>query len=458
MTPSSITQEPKDMKTFFIIWIGQLISMMGTELTSFGLGVWIYDQTGKATPFALTALFATLPRLLLSPIAGVFADRYNRRKIMIFADTGDALVTLSAVFLLFSGNIEVWHIYIIAFISSCFTAFQGPAAQASVTMLVPKDQLARAGGIMQMGQATTMILVPVLAGVLYGLMSIKWIMVIDFITFFFAIGTLLLVRIPQPKKTTDTGGEKASIWSDVKFGWQYLVKRRGLFWMLWYFALINFLLSSTNVLSAPLILSFGTATDLGVVQMVSGIAMLLGGIIMSAWGGPKTKKIWYVIGFIALSGIGMIVTGLSPSTMMISIGRFFFLICIPFASALSQAVFQTKVAPDVQGRVFSIRGMFAGSMIPIAFILSGPLNDVVFGPLMVEGGAWANTIVGNIFGTGAGRGAGLMFAISGILLAVASLLIFLNPRVRNVENELPDIEIEVAAEEIMSSDAVPEVV
>ncbi len=439
----TVSQEPKDMKTFFIIWTGQLISMLGTNLTSFGLGVWIYDQTGKATPFAITALFATLPGLLLSPIAGAFADRYNRRKLMIFADTGDALVTLSAAFLLFSGNIEVWHIYIIAFASSCFTAFQGPASEASVTMLVPKEQLARAGGIMQMGRAITTILTPVLAGVLYGLMSIKWILVIDFVTYFFAIGALLLVRIPQPKRITDTGDGKESIWSDIKFGWNYLLQRRGLFWLLWYFALVNFLLNSSNILSAPLILSFGTATDLGIIQMVAGASMLIGGLIMSAWGGPKEKKVWYVIGFIGLSSIGMVVIGLRPITWVIALGNFLLLICIPFASALSQAIFQTKVAPDVQGRVFSIRSMISHSMIPIAFILSGPLHDFVFEPLLQEGGAWANTIISQIFGTGEGRGAGLMFGISGILLAVVSVLIFLNPKVRNVEKDLSDIEVVV---------------
>lgn len=153
----------------------------------------------------------------------------------------------------------------------------------------------------------------------------------------------------------------------------------------------------------------------------------------------------------------MVVIGLRPNIWVIAVGNFLLLICLPFASALSQAVFQTKIAPDVQGRVFSIRSMISQSMIPLAFILSGPLNDLVFTPLLLEGGAWANTIVGTIFGTGVGRGAGLMFAISGILLAVVSILIFLNPRVRNVENELPDIDIEIeVAEEMPRGEPVPQ--
>lgn len=440
---------PKNMRTFFIIWTGQFISVLGSGLTSFALGVWIYDRTGQATPFALTALFATVPALVLMPIAGSFADRYSRRWIMIAADTGSALVTAVTFVLLFFGDLQVWHIYTLAFFNSAFSAFQEPAYSASITMLVPKQHLARASSIAQMGQAISVILTPLMAGALYGLVGLNGIILIDAVTYFFAIGALLIVRIPQPKRVTEPTSqeEEASVWREAAFGWRYLRALPGLFGLLLYFASVNFFLSFSNVLSGPLVLSYGTATDFGVVQMVAGISMLVGSLVMSAWGGPKTGKVPALIGFIALSATGLLISGLRPNTVVISLGRVLLLVFIPFAAALSQAVFQVKIPPDVQGRVFAIRGMIARSISPLAYILSGPLADRFFEPLMAEGGALAGSFLGDLFGTGPGRGIGLMFIISCLFLWAESLAAYANPNIRNLEIEIPDAVLEEDSEE-----------
>jgi len=431
---------PKNMRTFFVIWAGQFISVLGSGLTSFALGVWIYDQTGQATPFALTALFSTLPALILMPIAGSFADRYSRRRIMILADTGAALITAITFLLLFFGDLQIWHIYLLAFFGSSFSAFQEPAYSASVTMLVPKDQLARASSIAQMGQAISTILTPLLAGALYGLIGLNGIILIDAVTYFFAVGALLIVRIPQPKRVTsetDTG-KKTSVWQEAAFGWNYLRALPGLFGLLLYFASVNFFLSFSNVLSGPLVLSYGSSADLGIVQMVAGVSMFVGSLIMSAWGGPKSRKVPALIVFIAISSTGFLISGLRANTLIISAGRVVLLVFIPFAAALSQAVFQVKIPPDVQGRVFAIRGMIARSMIPLAFLLSGPLADSFFEPLMTEGGTLASTFLGTLLGTGPGRGIGLMFIISCLFLWGESFVAYANPRIRNLEAEIPD--------------------
>ena len=226
---------PKNMKTFMVIWFGQLISIIGSGLTGFALGVWIYDQTGQATPFALTALFATLPNVLLMPIAGTVADRYNRRHIMILADCGAAVATAVLALILFLGDLQVWHIYLVTLFGATFSAFQGPAYMASTTMLVPKKDLARAGGIMQMGAAIQQILTPLMAGAFYGLIGLRGVILIDAATFVFAVGALLLVHIPQPKRTSEARtGEKKSFLTDAAFGWKYLRARPGLFGMLLY--------------------------------------------------------------------------------------------------------------------------------------------------------------------------------------------------------------------------------
>jgi MFS family permease len=427
---------PQGIRTFLLIWIGQLISMLGSGLTSFALGVWIFDRTGEATPFALTVLFGNLPRVLLLPVAGSLADRWDRRRVMILSDAGNALVTISVFVLLLFGSLQFWHIYLIVTLGSVFSAFQEPAYTASVTMLIPKKELSRANGMMQMGQALEMVITPVVAGVLFVAIGLSGILVIDFVTFLFAVGTLLVVRIPQPE-LTEHAEKKSSVWSDALFGWDYLRARPGLFGLLWYYAMVNFLLNWSGVLTGPMILSRFSASTLGAIQMVVGLGALAGGILSSVWAGPK-RRITAVIGYIALALVGMVIAGLRPSPVFIGAGLFWLMVFIPMASASSQAVFQSKVAPEVQGRVFSIRSMISRSVMPVSFLMAGPLADRVFGPLLDINGAWANTFLGALLDTGAGRGIGFMFVASALIGILVSILAYANPRIRNIEDELPD--------------------
>jgi DHA3 family macrolide efflux protein-like MFS transporter len=440
---TAVTMETKSesatqgMKTFLTIWIGQLVSMLGSGLTSFALGVWIFTETGKATPFALTILFGNLPRILLLPVAGSLADRWNRRWVMILSDAGNALVTISVFALILFGDIQIWHIYLIVTLGSIFSAFQEPAYMASITMLVPKKDLSRANGMVQMSQALEMVITPVLAGLLFVAIGLTGILVIDFVTFLIAVGALLMVRIPQPELTSNED-KKASVWSDAAFGWKYLKARPGLFSLLWYFAMVNFLLNWAGVLTGPMILSRYPANTLGTVQMFVGLGMLAGGILSSVWAGPK-RRITAVFAYIGLALLGMFVAGLRPGAFFVGAGLFWLMFFVPLASSASQAVFQSKVAPDIQGRVFSIRGMIARSVMPVSYLLAGPLADQVFGPLMDVNGAWANSFLGSLLDTGAGRGIGLMFVISAAIAILVTGLAFANPHIRNIEVELPDV-------------------
>ena len=427
------------MTTFLIIWVGQFISIVGSGLTGFGLSVWIFTQTGKATPMAITALAFNLPRILLSPIAGSVADRFNRKRIMIIADTAAVLITAGLAILIYKDMLQVWHIYLSAALSSAFSSFQDPAYRASITMLVPKKDLARAAGIQQIGGAMQSILVPVLAGSLYGLIGFRGIILIDIATFFFAIGALIWAHIPQPKPVTNTGSEeKRSMLGDAIFGWKYLQARPGMITLLIYFAVVNFFLSLSGVLGAPLVLSFGTPTEMGLVQMAGGAAMLIGGLLIGTWGGPKTKRVWGVIFTIFFSGFGFLIVGLRPLTWTIAVGQFIFLFFIPIASALSQAVWQIKIPADIQGRVFAMRAMLSYSIIPLANLVAGPLADNIFEPLMAEGGILANSFVGKLVGVGPGRGIAVIFLVSALFLWISSIVIFTYPRVRNLEEEIPD--------------------
>lgn len=445
METAGTSAAPRGMRTFLIIWLGELISIVGSGMTGFALGVWIFQKTGEATPFALTVLFANLPRVLLLPLAGTLADRWNRRWLMILADTGTALTTLAMVILLSLGTLEIWHIYLLVTLSSVFGAFQEPAYRASITMLVPKEHLGRASGMMSAGDAISALVAPLLGGMLFGIIGMSGIVIIDFVTYFFAVGALLFVRIPQPAVSAEEKDKPRSMRADMAFAWNYLVQRPGLFWMVWYFALVNFLFNLVMVLNGPLVLSIADAQVYGLIQVVSGAGMLAGSIVMGAWGGPKRRVIG-ICGFIALSAVGLVIMGLQPSPWLIGAGLFVMLFGVPIGSGSSAAISQTKIEPSVQGRVFAMRGMISQSMMPVAFLIAGPLADNVFGPLMAEGGALA-PVLGPILGVGAGRGIGLMFVGAGLLLLIATALAWGNRHIRNVETELPDVKVVAQGEE-----------
>lgn len=424
-------------RVFYTIWVGQLISVFGSQLTSFGLAVYLVEQTGRATPFALTVLFANLPGVLLAPLAGSVVDRLPRRLVMILADTGSALVTLAAVGLLLSGRLEAWHIYTMAATGSVFSTFQGPAYMASITMLVPKEQYGRASGMVQMAQALAQLIAPVIAGFLFVTVGLRGIVLTDFATYAFAVSALLIVQIPDPEGITD-GKESRSLIEDAVFGIKYIGARRGLLGMLIYFALVNFFANAAGVLGPPAVLATETPAVLGIVQAAAGGGMLAGSLIMSTWGGPKGERnMLAVFGFILLFGVGFLVFGLRPSPWLYGLGLALMLFAVPLASGNSQAIWQRKIPAELQGRVFSTRGMIARGIMPIAFLLAGPLADHVFEPLMAADGGLA-PIFGPLIGTGDGRGIGLLFLISGLFIFLATGIAFSIPSIRKLETELPD--------------------
>ncbi|HEX6290304.1 MAG TPA: MFS transporter [Herpetosiphonaceae bacterium] len=426
----------RGMQTFMLIWIGQLVSILGTNLTGFGLPVWIYQQTGSATQLTLLSFFGFLPVILLSPFAGVLVDRWNRKTTLILSDLGGALATISLVLLLWMDRLDVYLIYPIVIMSGCFGAFQFPAFAAAITQLVPKDQLGRASGMMQLAQAIGQLLAPAIAGVLVTTIGLEGVILIDFATCLFAIGTLLLVRIPNAERSAEGEAARGSVGHEALFGWRFITARRGLLALLLFFAASNFLMGTIVVLSTPLVLAFGTAVELGLVRSVAGVGMVVGGVVMSIWRGPK-RRVYGALGGILLSGISMMIAGLAPSAILIAIAAFFFTLGMPLVGASSQPIWQSKVPVDLQGRVFGVRSTIATASMPLAYLISGPLVDYVFEPMMVPNGPLAGTF-GTVIGTGEGRGIALMFIIMGFLAVLAVVAGYMYPRLRFVEDELPD--------------------
>ncbi|HEY0602919.1 MAG TPA: MFS transporter [Herpetosiphonaceae bacterium] len=436
MTQSASAQPsaaPQGLQTFIIVWFGQLVSLIGSGLTTFALGVWAYQLTGSVTLFAMITLAGTLPSILVSPFAGVYVDRWNRRKVLIASDFASAILTLLVAILLFSNVLAVWHIWGIVALRSVIRAFQLPAYTASVTMLIPKAHLARANGMMQFGSAAAQIVAPLLAGVLMQIIFLQGIILIDFVTFAIAVVTLLVVNIPQP---ASKGGQKKSVLREASYGWQYITERPGLFGMLIMFAIVNFAYGLAQVLFTPLVLKFSTAAWLGSIASAGGFGLLAGTLVLSSWGGPK-PRIHGVLGFGILFGFSFFLAGIQPITWLIGVASFICMFCVPFINGCTQTIWQVKVPPEVQGRVFATRLMISWSTAPLAYVLAGPLSDGLFEPLLLEGGALAGS-VGSIIGTGPGRGVGLLFVFIGMTVMLTSLSGYLYRPLRDVETLLPD--------------------
>lgn len=423
---------------FGVICIGQFVSLIGTGLTSFALGVWVYQMTGSVTSFALIALCSSLPGILLSPLAGALVDRMDRRLVMILSDSAAGVATFSIALLLYFGLLEIWHIYLATAINSAANAFQWPAYSAATTLLVPKQHLGRASGLVQLSEAISRIVSPAAAGLLIAIIQISGVLLLDLATFLFAVSTLLLVRIPKPpaskagQSAAAEAAEKSSLLAESKFGWTYIRERPGLTQLLFYFSLSNLFISLGMVLFTPLILSFNSAAVLGSTLAIASSGMLVGSLLMSVWGGTK-KRIHGMLAFSTLLAVSMILTGLRPSIPLIAVALFLFNFTLPFINGASQAIWQSKVEPRLQGRVFAVRHMFARATFPVAQLAAGPLADKIFEPMFVNESA-----LSQLFGTGAGRGIGFLISLQGGLFLIVTLLAIASRRLTLLEDELPD--------------------
>jgi MFS transporter len=426
------------MRAFLIIWVGQVVSLLGSGLTSFALGVWVYQRTGSVTKFALILFFAALPGIVLSPIAGAIVDRWDRRRIIILSDGMAALTSAILLILLWdesSNLLSIWHIYALMVIASFANALHEPAYATATTLLVPKQHYGRASGLVQMGEGIARIAAPAIAGVMLLSVKLRGILIADLATFGFAILTLLMVRVPQPERTPEDG-PRSSLLREATVGWAYLRQRSGLLALLAMFAVHNFTTGMLQSLLPPLVLSFASSAALGSILSSSGAGMLVGTLIMGIWGGPR-RRIYGVFAGLIIEGVILLVGGWRPSVLLVGTAAFIYLLVTPMVNGCSQAIWQSKVPPALQGRVFAVRRMVVFSSLPVAYFLAGPLADRVFEPLLVPGGALAGS-VGALIGVGKGRGIALLFVLLGVLVVAGLALFYTYRPLRNIETEMPD--------------------
>jgi MFS transporter, DHA3 family, macrolide efflux protein len=427
------------MRTFWTVWVGQLVSQVGTAMTGFAMTIWVYQETGSVTRLGLMLLAVNLPGIVLAPTAGVMVDRVNRRVVMLAADSVAGLGSLTLAMLYFSDSLVYWQILVIVAASSAASAFQEPAYRSAIPTIVPKEHLGRANGLSELGPGVGTLLAPAIAGGLLLAVGLGAVLAVDFLTFTVAAATLLVVRFPDVR---EAGSSRRSIWQEFVEGFDYLRERRGLLGFLLIAAGLNFVLTFANVLWIPVFLGFMNEGGLGVTMSLIGGALVVGSIVMGAWGGPKAK-VRGMIGLMAVGGVGLIIAGLKPDPIVAVGGSMLLMAVVPIVNGTSQTLWQTKIAPGIQGRVFSTRRMVAQIATPIAFIAAGPVADGVFEPLLMPDGALADS-VGRIWETGVGRGSALLISCVGVAVILLAGLAWLTPAIRNIERDIPDALIEPA--------------
>jgi len=379
-TPASTTPERWAAK-FFIIWTGQAFSLVGSALVQFALVWWMTKTTGSATVLATATLVALLPQILLGPFVGALVDRWNRRLIMIIADTAIAAATGVLILLFAAGIVQVWHVYAILLVRSLGGAFHHPAMTASTSLMVPKQHLARLAGLNQTLQGLLSIFAPPLGALLIGLLPMHGVLAIDIGTAALAVLPLLVLSIPNPPRQTAVANgttKKTTYWHDLREGFTYVVKWPGLLGLILLAMMLNFLLIPSSSLT-PLVITkvFGKGVaELGWTETVFGVGVIAGGLVLSAWGGFKRKIVTSLTGILGI-GAGVILIGAAPANLffLILVANFVIGVTQVFANGPLMAIFQAAIEPDMQGRVFSLISAGATAMMPLSLLVAGPISD-----------------------------------------------------------------------------------
>lgn len=436
-----------------LIWVGQVFSLLGTNISAFGVTVWAYQKTGSATALALITFFLVTPMLIVSPLAGALVDRLNRKLMMMISDLASGLVSVVLLALYLTGRLEIWHFYVSSVLIGIGQAFQWPAYSAAISTLVPKEQLGRANGLISLAETGTDIIAPILAAGMLGLLGLGGILLVDLATLALAIGSLLIVCIPQPQATQVGIASRGSLWKESAYGFIYILKRPGLLGLQTVFLLGNFFSAISYTLMAPMILARSANNELilGTVNSIGAIGGVVGGVLMSAWGGARRKIHGVLMGW-GFSGVFGVLMGVGQTPLVWTAARFLGTLIGPVVNASNQSIWQARVAPDVQGRVFSTRRLIAWVSMPLATLVAGPLADYVMEPAMNEGGSLAS-VFGPIVGVGPGAGMALTIAVASIATAMIGFGGYLFPILRGVETRIPEDEIFLAGDiETASSD------
>lgn len=422
-------------RRFAILWLGQSVSQLGSAMTGFALGVWVYQRSGSVTQFALTLLSNTLPAVLGAAWAGALTERHDRRKIMLAADSAAGVCTAALMLLLSSGGLQLWHIYLANACNALARTCQWPAYAASVPRLVPAEKLARASGLLQLSQGVAQLAAPLLGGLLLVRYPLSTVFLADLASFGVAVLSLAMVRFPDETRELAPG---APVVRSSAAAWRALARRPGVLALTGLVVFGNFTAGSVEVLVTPLVLSFASTVELGTLMTIGGLGMIAGSVGLSLWGATR-RLVAPLLVAEAVASAALILAGVRPTFAVLAAAAALFFGATPIGTGCHHALLQRELEPLWHGRVFALLGAAASTALMLGYALAGPLADHVFEPLMAHGGALASS-AGVLLGTGAGRGIGLLFVLMGLASVLATIATWLRPAVRGLDAGAPRVD------------------
>ncbi|MEL6398350.1 MAG: MFS transporter [Cyanobacteria bacterium J06607_6] len=414
------------MRTFLILWLGQMVSAIGSSMTYFALTLWMWQRTQSATAIALILVFYQLPQLAITLFSGILIDQVPRKVLLWLSDAGAACCTLSVGILAGWQILQIWHIYLIAAIIGCFGNVQSLTYATLVPLIVPPQHHTRASSMGALVEHGAVILSPALAGVLYPLIGLLGITTIDMTTFAIAILTLAIVKIPvTTQKTVESHPppSKPAFWQqmsgEITFGFRYIAAHPNLRAMVVALSTFTFLHQVGEALYQPMILARtgGDTQMLGVVVAASGLGGVVGAIAFSLWGGFRRRPLGLMIGFIG-TGLSKLLLGLGHGPSVWATARFGTSFHNPLIMSSYMAMWYDRVAPELQGRIFAADYLVGTLVMLTANLVAGPLADQVFEPWMQH----QTTVAISLWGQGPGSGMALLQVILAVgILAVGAL-------------------------------------
>ncbi|WP_072336302.1 MULTISPECIES: MFS transporter [unclassified Paenibacillus] len=428
----------KPFGSFLILWLGELVSSIGSGLTAFGLGVYVFQQTQSATAVSLVTLSAFLPIILLAPVGGVMADRYDRRLMMLLGDGGSALGIACLLAVMLTGEAALWQICTAAALSSAFASLTEPAYRASISDLLSEEDFARASGMVQLAGAAKFLISPVVAGLLLQVVRIEALLAIDMLTIIVTFMTITFVRRSFASASRPTGGSRQPLRmaQELREGWQLIVANRGVFYLTLLLTTVTFYMGFLETLYTPMVLPLADARTLGIVQSVSATGLLLGSLFIGVFSKDRRYVRMLSVGLL-LAGLFFALIGISAHVAVIASAGFLFFAAMPFVNTGADVLIRTHIPNEAQGRAWGIIGVVSQLGYVVAYASAGPLADHVFNPLLAEGGSLTST-VGAWIGVGPGRGIGLLFIVSGLSVIGLGLWVMKMRSIAALEKRTPD--------------------
>jgi len=415
-------RQPKWQIPFFTIWTGQQFSLVGSRVAQFALVWWLTKLTGSATVLATATMVALIPEIFLGPIAGAYVDRWNRRIVMIVADGLIALASLWLAYLFWMDAMQIWHVYVIMLVRSVGGSFHWPAMQASTSLMVPDEHLTRVAGLNQTMNGVLNILGPPLGALLMEMLPLYGVMLVDVGTAILAIGPLFFVHVPQPARADEGAAQKPSVWADMREGLRYLWGWPGLVALIGSAMVLKIALTPAFSLLPLLVTGHfdGGAAQLSLLESVAGVGIVVGGLTLSMWGGFRRKIYTTMMGMIVL-GVGFVALGLTPGGLFwMALASIFVVgLMIPLIDGPIMAILQGTVAPEMQGRVFTLMGSLLWITSPFSLAVAGPVTD------------WL--------------GIQVWYVTAGVLCGVIGLVGFFIPVIVNIEQNHDGYVAEVAS-------------